>query len=113
MAAEGAAISVLTYGETLDGVLGKKHGQPALNRQRWEQFLQPFDVIGVDVEIAEIWAGVRGALRRRGATTPDTDLLIASTALRFGLTMVTYNRRHFERVEGLSLLVPDPPIEGV
>jgi predicted nucleic acid-binding protein len=30
--------------------------------------------------------------------------LIGATALRYGLTVLTNNRRHFERIDGLGLL---------
>jgi predicted nucleic acid-binding protein len=109
IARDGGAISVVAYGELLEGVLFSTRGQPALNRQRLVQFLEPFDMLAVTEDIAEIWASVRGTLRARGLTTHDNDLMIAATALRFDMTVVTFNRKHFERVEGLSLLVPDHP----
>jgi tRNA(fMet)-specific endonuclease VapC len=31
------------------------------------------------------------------------DLMIAATALQYDLTLLTNNRRHFERVEGLRI----------
>jgi tRNA(fMet)-specific endonuclease VapC len=33
----------------------------------------------------------------------DMDLLIAATALQHGLTLLTNNRSHFERLEGLTI----------
>ena len=33
----------------------------------------------------------------------DCDLFIGATALRYNLTLLTNNRRHFERLEGLRL----------
>jgi len=33
----------------------------------------------------------------------DCDLLIGATALRHNLTLLTNNRRHFERIEGLHM----------
>lgn len=109
IAPEGAAISVVTYGEMMEGVLFDRKGQPALNYQRWRRFIEPFDVLNFTQDIAEVWASVRGSLRSRGLLIPDNDLIIASTALHLDLTVVTLNRRDFERVEGLSLLSPPPP----
>jgi predicted nucleic acid-binding protein len=43
-------------------------------------------------------------LRRQGNLIPDFDLLIAATALRHDLTLVTRDTAHFERIEGLQLL---------
>jgi len=33
----------------------------------------------------------------------DMDLLIGATALQHNLTVLTNNRRHFERIEGLRI----------
>ena len=102
---EGLAISVITHGEVVDGVYGT--AQPALNMQLWRDFLRPFDILNVTAPIAEIWAEVRRKLRSEGRTVPDNDLIIASTALLFGMTVVTRNRDHFSRVGGLDVLVPE------
>ena len=93
---------MISYGEVFEGVLFT--GQPALNMQRWRQFLRPFDIIDVTPSIAEIWSQLRGTLRRSGRTVPDNDLIIAATALQFGMKVVTGNVRHFARVEGLELI---------
>jgi predicted nucleic acid-binding protein len=104
MRRDGLAISVVTYGEVTEGVLYSN--QRAVNQQRWRDFLAGFDVIDVTIEIAEIWADVRGFLRKQRNIVPDNDLLIASTALRFGMDVVTRNERHFGRVAGLRVVVP-------
>ena len=99
---EGVALSVISYGEVFEGVLFSD--QPAINMQRWREFLRPFDVLDVTPTIAEIWSQVRGTLRTQRNIVPDNDLIIAATALRFGMTVVTGNVRHFGRVEGLEIL---------
>ena len=99
---EGLAISVITYGEVLEGALHSR--EPALDTIRWHDFLAGVDVVDITIEIAEIWASVRGALRKAGRIVPDNDLLIASTALRFDMTVVTGNLKHFGRVSGLDVL---------
>jgi len=38
-----------------------------------------------------------------GQRIGDMDLMIAATALQYDLTLLTNNRRHFERVEGLRI----------
>lgn len=107
IALEGLAISVVTYGEVYEGVVYSR--QPVQNLQRWREFLIPFDVIDVTVPIAEIWAELRGSLRRQGRTTPDNDLIIGATALHFDMEVLTLNVRHFERIDGLRLM---PLYEG-
>ncbi len=51
----------------------------------------------VDRAVAELAGRVR---REAGLALPDA--LIAATALRHGLTLLTHNRRHFERVAELE-----------
>ena len=63
------------------------------------------------VSLAELYEGIsckpfgkaRGALRASGNLVGDFDLLIGAAALRHDLTLMTNNRRHVERVEGLRL----------
>lgn len=102
---EGLAISVVSYGEVLEGVLYSR--ERLANLQKWRGFVAGLDVLDVTLGIADLWADLRGALRARGNVIADNDLLIAATAIRFGMTLVSGNLRHFGRVPGLDLLVPD------
>ncbi len=49
------------------------------------------------------FARIRGQLRATGQIIGDTDILIAATAIHHGLTLVTRNRRHYDRVPSLSV----------
>ena len=102
---EGLALSVIVYGEVLEGALYSR--QRALNVQRWQEFAEGCDILSVTLPIAEVWADLRGRLREKGNIVPDNDLIIASTALTFDMTLVTGNARHHGRVEGLKMLVPE------
>lgn len=42
-------------------------------------------------------------MRRAGSPLDDIDILIAGVAIANGLSMVTHNRRHFERINGLGV----------
>jgi predicted nucleic acid-binding protein len=66
-----------------------------------EMLLAPFAELGVDRRVAE----VAGRLRREtGVRTPDA--LIAATALIHRLTLLTRNRRDFDRVPRLNIREP-------
>jgi predicted nucleic acid-binding protein len=69
--------------------------------ERLRRFLWPMIELALDSAIAEL-AGI--TRRRTGIVTPDA--LIAATALAHRVPLMTRNRRHFERVDGLRLVVP-------
>ena len=54
-----------------------------------------FDVIPVDGVVARKAAGLLPATIRKNPRA-WIDTLIAATAIEYGLTLVTYNRRHFD-----------------
>ncbi len=58
-------------------------------------------VLPFETEDAECAAIVRADLRRCGQPIGAYDLLIAATALRHGLIVVTANQKEFDRVSGL------------
>lgn len=66
--------------------------------------LTKLTILPVDQSVAERFVDTKIALEKRGARLEDFDLLIAATALASGLTLVTRNKKHFERIEGLRLL---------
>ncbi len=77
------------------------------SHQRREQgllaMLSDVSVLDLDAEIAQLTGKHRAALRRQGVKVPTIDMLIACTALRHNLTIVTHNQRHFSLVPGVRL----------
>ena len=65
--------------------------------------LQDLNVISYEPEDATATAAVRAALAKRGTPIGPYDVMIAGSALRRGLVMVTSNGGEFERVHGLLL----------
>ena len=72
------------------------------NEETVRTLLAPMREIAVDRAIAE-----RAGRLRRELPILMPDALIAATALELGLTLATRNRRDYELVAGLSLLMPD------
>ena len=62
-----------------------------------------YRLLELDEETCRIFGRERARLRSAGMLIGDMDLLIGATALRHGLTLLTNNRRHFERIEGLAI----------
>jgi tRNA(fMet)-specific endonuclease VapC len=98
---EGLAISIISYGEVLEGAVGGP--DPATETARFRRFLARFAVVPLDEVTMDQFAVLRADLRRRGQLIPDLDLLIAATALTHDLTLLTRNVRHFARIPGLRI----------
>jgi predicted nucleic acid-binding protein len=98
---DGLAISHNTYGEVYEGI---EYGQNRTDIERgFRQFLRGVTLLPTTQPIMRRFAQVRGRLRAQGLLIGDMDLLIAATALATNRTLVTRNRRHFDRIPGLTL----------
>lgn len=60
-------------------------------------------VLDYDRDCASEFGKVRVQLRRNVIELPSADLLIASVALVYDLTLVTHNTADFQRIPGLRL----------
>ena len=99
---EGVGISIISLAEIYDGMLG------AISPEEYEQQLNAFLA---SVEVLSLDDSVCPHFRRRTAAPEGHrkhhqrfDLLIGSNALRHDLTLLTNNRRHFERVQDLNII---------
>ena len=102
LASEGLAISVVSLAELYEGIYHSNN--PAASEQALQQFLDPeLTILGVDEESAKIFGKERGRLRALGTLIGDCHLLTGASALRHDLTILTNNRAHFERIDGLRL----------
>jgi predicted nucleic acid-binding protein len=100
--ADYVAVNTVILGELLAGFrCGSREEQ---NKIELEQFLDSprVDVILVDEETAEFYAQIFHELRQKGRPIPSNDLWLAASALRYGLTLATYDE-HFKAVSGLLL----------
>lgn len=100
-ASAGLAVSIIGLAELFDGAYALP--DPEEHIQVLKRFLDGYAVMGVDEQTVKIFARLRNDLRSSGRIIPDLDLLIASTALRYGFTLMTRNLRHFSRIQGLQL----------
>jgi len=97
----GLAISLVSYGEIYEGIYFGKEREK--HEKGFLAFLRQADVIPMNRRIMKRFARIRGELRATGSIIGDADILIAATAIDRNLTLVTGNKRHFERVPGLTL----------
>ena len=99
--AEGLGLSVIVLAELYEGVYYSRDAEQS--EQKLNDFLESVTLVGMDEETAKIFGRERGRLRAAGMMIGDMDLLIAATALQYDLTLLTNNRNHFERIEGLHI----------
>ncbi len=102
LAPDGLGLSIISLAELYDGVVGSTN--PERDERMLNTFLASVDVLPLDESICHTFAKERARLRAAGTLISDFDLLIGATAIRYGLTLLTNNRRHFERLEGLTIL---------
>jgi len=98
---EGVLMSMVVIGELLYGFrYGRRYAE---NRAQLEDFLaEPITcTLAVNLDTAERFGTIAGALRRKGRPIPTNDVWIAAHAVQAGAELLSYDA-HFEAVEGLS-----------
>jgi tRNA(fMet)-specific endonuclease VapC len=99
---QGLALSFVSLAELYEGIFHSR--DPQKSEQGLQGFLRGVELLGIDDAITRIFGRERGRLRAQGKTIGDFDLLIGATALHYGLTVLTNNRRHFELIENLQII---------
>ncbi|MFM7316776.1 MAG: type II toxin-antitoxin system VapC family toxin [bacterium] len=92
-------LSVITIGEIAKGVRLLPSGNKKQALVNWLNTLEvdyKDRILPVDSEIARIWGELTADAQSRGVIIPAMDGLIAATALRHGLHIMTRNVRHFQ-----------------
>lgn len=92
-------VNPIVYAEVVYGFIkvGRKFSD-------WDRYLESKQISVVDIGIntAKIYASLKVKLRNRPIA--DNDLLIASSAMEYGMKLWTSNKKHFGRINGLGLL---------
>ena len=96
------AVSSLTVGELALGA--HLADDPGRERAKVEAFLLPIQVLPFGRDEAFQWASLDAQLRKQGNRIETEDAMIAATALTLGMTLVSGNTKHFERVKGLKVV---------
>jgi predicted nucleic acid-binding protein len=72
-----------------------------------EALLDACDILPLDAPAARLAGELRAHLRDRRSDIGPTDSLVAGICISRGASLLTRNRKHFERVPGLALLNPE------
>lgn len=104
IAGQGINVSIVSIGEIYEGAF--TFANPHAHLASFRRHLDAYTVLNLSEPIMERYAEIRAFLRRRGQMISDFDILIAATALIHDFTLLTFNRRHFERIPDLKLDQP-------
>jgi tRNA(fMet)-specific endonuclease VapC len=100
---EVIAVTVVTKGELYFGAYNSSQVEHNLKRIQ-NFFATPGpSVLPLDENTLDNFGKFKAELRRKGQPIGDIDLLIAGVAISQGLTVITNNTKHFERIPGISL----------
>jgi len=108
LADESLFVSVVSIGEIVKGISLIRESQRRHALQAWLQILERHyadRLLPIDLETSRIWGELTAAAQKAGRTVPGTDGLIAATARRHGLHVMTRNTGDFE-ITGVLLLNP-------
>ena len=98
---EEVAISAITRAETLFGL--SRLDIHDKRRRTVKLILDEFPCLNWTAEAADRYGEIAAYLEQKGQPIGQMDTMIAAHALVTGLTVVTHNTRHFERVSNLKL----------
>jgi tRNA(fMet)-specific endonuclease VapC len=96
-----AAMSVVTFGELEFGA--RKSRQAKASLATLDQLRAIIPALPMDVSVGEQYGRIRAELEAIGRPIGNNDLWIAAHAAALKATLVTNNRREFDRVSGLRV----------
>lgn len=101
---EPFGLSVISVAELLHGVHRADTEKRRLNRSAYvEKVIELFPIYPFETNTARIYAQLWAGLMKQGIQIGAHDLIIGSTALALGFSVATFNKRHFDKIEGLKL----------
>ena len=105
---EDLFLSVISIGQIAKGIALLKEAKKKDDLLIWIQALEADyadHVLVVDLETAHVWGELTAEAQKAGKIVPAIDGLIAATARRHGLHVMTRNTEHF-KAAGVLLLDP-------
>ena len=106
LADEDLFLSVITIGEITKGIALLKASKKKQTLERWlSEVEQHYStrILPVDSETAGIWGQITAKAQKRGHVIPVSDGLIAATAIRHGIHVMTRNTDHFVKAGALLI----------
>jgi len=86
-------------------------GMTANHQVLWNTIMKRLIIVPFTSSIVRTACKVKHELKAKGKHIDLADLFIAATAIVNGLPLATLNRKHFDNIDGLRLLLPQPLTE--
>lgn len=99
-------VAAITVAKLWHGVERASGPQRARRQDYLEAVLAPLPIHPYTKETARHHARIWAHLESAGTMIGSHDVIVAATALELGSSVATFNRRHFDRVPGLKVVVP-------
>jgi tRNA(fMet)-specific endonuclease VapC len=101
---EPFGISIITVSELLHGVHRADSEKRRLKRESYvEKVIELFPIYVLDLSAARIYARIWAHLAKSGVSVGAHDLIIASTCISLGFSVITADIRDFSKIEGLTV----------
>ena len=95
------ALPSMVVGELYYGAFKSTVREEDLDRV--SRFVDIFPEIQPSKRSMRRFGEIKANLERKGMRLVDADIIIASTAIEEGFTLITGNVRHYSRIEGLAI----------
>jgi len=100
-AGDSVCTSAIVVAELFYGI--EKSERRRSNMQQLEELLALLPVIEFDDEAAHAYGSIRAHLEHNGTPIGNNDILIGGHARSRGMTLITNNRREFDRIPDLKV----------
>jgi len=81
-------------------------GMTQFHQELWNSLRRRLKILPFESQMAMMACKIKHDLKAKGIQIEVADLFIAATAVVNELPLATLNRKHFESVDGLKLLLP-------
>lgn len=100
----GCSLSIISQAELFYGVYKSSQQEKNLTKVKAMLIDLGIGVINLNEEIINEYGKLKAQLEKKGKKLDEFDLLIAATAIKSNLILVTENLSHFQRIPQLKIV---------
>ena len=97
---ETLSVTTPTIMELISGASLEKTGK---EKEETIEFLSSLIILSLDKESSILAGEIEGSLIMAGETVPAVDIMIGAIAKHNKETLITRNKKHFEKIKGLEI----------